>query len=244
MSSLVLPILELLWESTTTERNKSLVASSLLAGMMVGQVGGGVLGDAPSVGLVKALALVMALQVVASVAAAFCQSYVSLTACQFILGIGAGGVYPLAAALSAEQQQQQGGQRCASNSSAESLHRVVLAISKQLDLLLVNTLSASPEAGGCGQGSGICFCFALICGSGFVNHKLVDEQGTISNHLPSHVRWKNFFLMWMLKNNFTTLKILSKILKNHSAKLKLQLPKLKLQARSYRLIFLRHAAHA
>jgi MFS transporter, PHS family, inorganic phosphate transporter len=125
----VLPILELLWESTTTERNKSLVASSLLAGMMVGQVGGGVLGDAPSVGRVKALALVMALQVVASVAAAFCQSYVSLTACRFVLGIGAGGVYPLAAALSAEQQQQ-GGQRCASN-SAESLHRVVLTFSMQ-----------------------------------------------------------------------------------------------------------------
>jgi hypothetical protein len=33
----------------------------------------------------------------------------------------------------------------------------------------------------------------------------------------------------MLKNNFTKLKILSKILKNHSAKLKLPLPKLKLQ---------------
>jgi hypothetical protein len=33
----------------------------------------------------------------------------------------------------------------------------------------------------------------------------------------------------VLKNNFTKLKILSKILKNHSAKLKLQLANLKLQ---------------
>lgn len=127
--SLVLPILEQLWASTSTERNKSLVASLLLAGMMVGQVGGGVLGDAAAVGRVKALALVMALQVVASIAAAYCESYVSLTACRFVLGIGAGGVYPLAAALSAEQQ---GDQRCDSTSNtADSLHRVVLTFSMQ-----------------------------------------------------------------------------------------------------------------
>jgi hypothetical protein len=72
-----------------------------------------------------------------------------------------------------------------------------LFISKQLDLLLVDTLSVSLEAGGCGgQSSGVCCWWVLLCriANFFANHKHVDEQGTIRNHFPSHVRRENVFL--------------------------------------------------
>lgn len=101
--SLVLPILEIL-VSTTTEEDKSLVASSLLGGMIVGQIVGGALGDL--IGRLRSLYLVMGLQVVASLGSACIDNsrstYMVLAAWRFVLGLGAGGVYPLAAVLAAE----------------------------------------------------------------------------------------------------------------------------------------------
>ena len=116
--SLVLPILEQILQeqqhSDTTTLNSlnsssssfaedsSAVASSLLAGMIVGQVLGGFLGD--TVGLAGALRGVMILQIVASLGSAFTQHnlFFALAAWRFILGVGAGAVYPLAACLSVE----------------------------------------------------------------------------------------------------------------------------------------------
>jgi len=110
--SMVLPILEQLIPDTSNE-DKAASASSLLAGMMVGQLVGGYLGDSPVLGRMGALQLVMALQVVASLGSAICLQtshkdfYVLLAVFRFLLGVGAGGVYPLAAVLSAEEQPEE-----------------------------------------------------------------------------------------------------------------------------------------
>jgi PHS family inorganic phosphate transporter-like MFS transporter len=110
----------------------SAVASTLLAGMMIGQVLGGALGDALG-NVWIALNLAMLLQIMASLGSAVFLSWEDnettiitttttspdtnndayaydglfwrLAAWRFVLGIGAGAVYPLAASLSAQVQQ-------------------------------------------------------------------------------------------------------------------------------------------
>lgn len=124
--SLVLPILQQLSEATSQDKSAS--ASSLLAGMIIGQLVGGALGDT-FLGRVGALKLVMALQVVASLGSS-CLSigrgdiYMKLALWRFILGVGAGGVYPLAAVLSAEQGKS-------SEGNGDHVRRVVLTFSMQ-----------------------------------------------------------------------------------------------------------------
>lgn len=137
--SLVVPILEQLYD--TNKQGEGAVASSLLAGMIVGELIGGVLGDIPRLGRLGALRLVMFLQIVASFASAFCSGgtakadgalsnngsgklFAELAVVRLLLGVGAGGVYPLAAVLSAEQ----GGR---GHSVSVSLHRAVLTFSTQ-----------------------------------------------------------------------------------------------------------------
>lgn len=91
------------------EEQDSIVASSLLAGMIFGQLIGGYLGDV--LGKRKAILLVMILQIGGSIGSA-CISTSSmglsvleqLAIWRFVLGIGAGGVYPLAAVLAAESK--------------------------------------------------------------------------------------------------------------------------------------------
>lgn len=114
--------------------------------MILGQLLGGALGDTPWLGRLGALRLVMSLQIVASLASAFCGSGASMTAAssssshipahslfvqlavwRFLLGVGAGGVYPLAAVLSAEQTDDSG----PGQSEESSLQRVVLTFSTQ-----------------------------------------------------------------------------------------------------------------
>lgn len=102
-------------------QEESLVASALLAGMILGQIMGGALGDS-CLGLAGALAAVMVLQTVASIGSAAVplhwllhpnennnhhdedDFYWRLANWRFILGVGAGAVYPLAACLSVESQ--------------------------------------------------------------------------------------------------------------------------------------------
>eukprot|EP00977_Amphora_coffeiformis_P007743 scaffold1695_cov167-Amphora_coffeaeformis.AAC.13 len=142
--SLVLPIMEQL--EPATDEDKAFVASSLLLGMIVGQVLGGLLGDS-CLGRLQALRFVMLLQIVASLGSAAATDYFRLATWRLILGIGAGGVYPLAAVLSAEQgggddthHQPRTTAATTSNGSIdrsrampndESLHRVVLTFSMQ-----------------------------------------------------------------------------------------------------------------
>jgi len=146
--SLVLPILEASSSSSSVKPDEdavAAVASSLLAGMMLGQVLGGLCGDL--VGPLTALRLVMLLQVAASLGSASVvvaaadsssssQIYWRLALWRFILGVGAGGVYPLAATLSASaghhhQQQNLAAGSAVPNDDKSSLHRVVLTFSTQ-----------------------------------------------------------------------------------------------------------------
>ena len=145
------------------ENAEAAVASSLLAGMMMGQILGGVLGDI--VGPSIALRLVMLLQIIASIGSS-CSDLLSfqsmptssslsiywhLAAWRVFLGIGAGGVYPLAAVLSATAtQSKQQESMCSHTKQNDSnnicdpdtddtyvhdesnkLHRVVLTFSTQ-----------------------------------------------------------------------------------------------------------------
>ena len=140
--SMVLPILEKTIPGTTTE-DAAASASSLLAGMIVGQLLGGYLGDSPVLGRLGALQLVMALQVIASIASALLWTHVSserffilLATFRFLLGVGAGGVYPLAAVLSAEQGEDTGRNTAPQEEESEEhsqkqTHRVVLTFSTQ-----------------------------------------------------------------------------------------------------------------
>lgn len=127
--SLVLPILQQLQEKSSAA-DSAACASSLLAGMVIGQLGGGALGDS-ILGRLGALRVVMCLQIVASIASACLpigtgNIYVNLALWRFILGVGAGGVYPLAAVLSAEQ-----GAKSSSNNDGDQGKRVVLTFSTQ-----------------------------------------------------------------------------------------------------------------
>ena len=101
--SLVLPILKEL-HSGITDKDTAVVASSLLAGMVFGQLMGGALGDS-WLGRMGALQLVMALQIVASLVSALAglgrdsspeSIFLWLAGWRFVLGVGCGGVYPLA----------------------------------------------------------------------------------------------------------------------------------------------------
>ena len=110
--------------------------------MVVGQLVGGALGDSPWLGRLGALLLVMALQIAASLGSALLfipgghrgDIYLWLAGWRFLLGIGAGGVYPLAAVLSAEQgggAPDPSGRDSDDQNNASNVHRVVLTFSTQ-----------------------------------------------------------------------------------------------------------------
>jgi MFS transporter, PHS family, inorganic phosphate transporter len=107
----------------------SLCSSSLIAGMIVGQLAGGALGDV--LGRHRAMTLVMFLQVSGALFSATAAAYETaplhfsiyqvLAFWRFCLGIGAGGVYPLSATMTAES----------SHSPQDSGKAVALAFSCQ-----------------------------------------------------------------------------------------------------------------
>jgi PHS family inorganic phosphate transporter-like MFS transporter len=98
-----------------TPEDSSLCSSALIAGMIVGQLAGGALGDI--MGRHRAMSMVMFLQVISAFASAcsaevnmpFFDQHLSiiqvLATWRFILGLGCGGVYPLAATLTAESSE-------------------------------------------------------------------------------------------------------------------------------------------
>lgn len=134
--SLVLPILQSpsLYKDNVTEDTDSLCASTCLAGMVIGQLVGGALGDL--IGRMNAMYIVIILQIVASLSCALLvwdgvglvdgwSVFDKLAAWRFVLGMGAGGVYPLAAVLSAEQdleQDQPDGPSLRRTDSSQMLH--------------------------------------------------------------------------------------------------------------------------
>jgi len=106
--SIVLPILETqsLYSNQVTGETGSLCTSALIAGMIIGQLVGGALGDV--IGRRTAIFVVMALQIFASLGSCIFVggdgAFERLAVWRLVLGIGCGGVYPLAALLSSESQ--------------------------------------------------------------------------------------------------------------------------------------------
>jgi PHS family inorganic phosphate transporter-like MFS transporter len=96
----------------------SLCSSALIAGMILGQLLGGLLGD--WLGRHVAMSVVMALQVTSAFwsgwvgllleedpVKGYWGIYHMLAVCRFLLGVGCGGVYPLAATLTAESSSRE-----------------------------------------------------------------------------------------------------------------------------------------
>lgn len=85
---------------------ESICSSSLIVGMITGQLLGGLLGDYTT--RTRALVLVMVTQIVSSIGSALVFNTDRLSALQlltmwrFFLGVGCGGVYPLAATMTSE----------------------------------------------------------------------------------------------------------------------------------------------
>jgi len=90
------------------DANGSLCSSALIAGMILGQLVGGTLGDV--LGRHRALALVLGLQILGALGSACAVPLGKWTVVQVlavwrcVLGIGCGGVYPLSATLTAESE--------------------------------------------------------------------------------------------------------------------------------------------
>ena len=93
-------------QAQLTPEVESICASSLIVGMIIGQLLGGVLGDYTT--RTKALTLVMTIQIISSIGSALAFSTTHITVFdmlifwRFLLGIGCGGVYPLAATITSE----------------------------------------------------------------------------------------------------------------------------------------------
>lgn len=110
--SLVLPMLQMenLYANSVTKNTTSLCASSLIGGMIFGQLLGGYLGD--FLGPKPAMYFVMTLQIFASLGSAFLvhesvsNIFLQLAVWRLILGIGCGGVYPLAAVFSVKDDHR------------------------------------------------------------------------------------------------------------------------------------------
>jgi len=111
--SLVLPMTYNVCNITNKDIFESLCTSTLLGGMIVGQLVGGALGDV--IGRLSALYIMMILQIISSIGSSLTFSissitdddnddsfYIILSIWRFILGIGCGGIHPLAAVLSTE----------------------------------------------------------------------------------------------------------------------------------------------
>jgi MFS transporter, PHS family, inorganic phosphate transporter len=111
--SLSLHILRRIYPMSPSGAEDSLCSSSLIAGMIVGQLAGGALGDV--LGRHRAMTLVMFLQVSGALFSAAAAAYETallhfsiyqvLAFWRFCLGIGAGGVYPLSATMTAESSR-------------------------------------------------------------------------------------------------------------------------------------------
>lgn len=120
--SLTLDIMHNIYHSSPEV--KSLCSSALIAGMIAGQIAGGAVGDI--LGRHLAMAVVMTLQIVGAIATAtatngYISIYTWIAFWRFILGVGCGGVYPLAATITAEANAERN----------ESSKAVALAFSMQ-----------------------------------------------------------------------------------------------------------------
>lgn len=164
--SLVLPMLQMknLYANSVTKSTSSLCASSLIGGMILGQLIGGFLGD--FLGRKTAMYFVMTLQIVASLGSAFLvhesftNVFVQLAIWRLVLGIGCGGVYPLAALLSSESSSGSSGNQQV-NQHDEEDHESYQSAPEHVKLASLKKLAATFSL----QGIGFLFVpvVSIIC---------------------------------------------------------------------------------
>ena len=166
--SILLPILKSnsLYADQVTAETSSMCASALIAGMIFGQLGGGALGDL--VGRRRGILWVMVLQIIGSLGGCFFihvhdngndddrggnaiywSVFEQLAAWRFLLGIGCGGVYPLAASLSSESQTQTNNQGISSN-DRNGNSSGALALTPQQNIQRLKMLAATFSTQGVG----------------------------------------------------------------------------------------------
>ena len=193
--SIVLPILETasLYNDDVSAETGSLCASALIAGMILGQLAGGALGDL--IGRRRAIVLVMGLQIFASLCSSllvldgwgYGTVFEQLAAWRFILGIGCGGVYPLAASLSSESQGQGQGQG--------QSHVNQTRQTPQQNVRTLKMLAATFSTQGVGFISVpiVALTSLLICGEGRLDYvwRLILGFGSLPGIVLMYLRWKN-----------------------------------------------------
>lgn len=140
--------------SPSTPRVESVCSSALIAGMIIGQLTLGTLGDV--LGRHKAMAVVMLLQVAAAFGSAFsCDMYLfnaeisvfeALALWRFLLGLGCGGVYPLSATLTTESSHS-GNDRAKLVALAFSFQGIGYLVVPVIALLIVSVFGESSYLG-------------------------------------------------------------------------------------------------
>jgi len=151
--SLVLKILESVYpeDDHSSSRTSSLLNTSALIGAIIGQLTMGYAGD--YMGRGKALSLTMSFTILGALLSSMntpyghpSKPYAWITLCRILLGIGVGGVYPLAATISAE-----------SSASTKRGRQVSLVFSTQgfglllCPLLTMLVIAVNPSRNGCSK---------------------------------------------------------------------------------------------
>lgn len=198
--SLVLPMLQMqyLYANSVTKQTSSLCASSLIGGMVLGQLIGGFLGD--FLGRKTAMYFVMTLQIIASLGSAFlvhesfASVFVQLAIWRLILGIGCGGVYPLAALLSSESSSTSSGNQQVNHDDDEEDRESYQSAPEYVKLASLKKLAATFSL----QGIGFLFVpivsiiSLLLCGEDHLDlaWRLILAFGSIPGLFLMYLRRK------------------------------------------------------
>jgi MFS transporter, PHS family, inorganic phosphate transporter len=191
---------------TPTPRDESLCSSALIAGMIIGQLTLGTLGDV--LGRHRAMAAVMLLQVTAAFASSFSSDlwvpfvtkfsvFEVLAFWRFLLGLGCGGVYPLSATLTTESSQS-GKDRAKLVALTFSFQGVGYLVVPMVSLLVVSVFGESSDFGwrvllGMGCVPGVVLTIGRIRSSQTVRRHEVSctrksDYVDLEAHLPQKVR--------------------------------------------------------
>ena len=167
-------------------------SSALIAGMIIGQLGGGLLGD--WLGRHMAMAVTLTLQICAAFMSAWSDIivtdwdiYTMLACWRFLLGVGCGGVYPLAATITAESASdaQEKAKSVALMFSFQGVGYLAVSLSAYLFVLLFG--EGSDLAWRCILGFGSLPGLILIGTRVYHGRKTESEDGHHGSLLEDHL---------------------------------------------------------
>lgn len=170
-------------------------SSALIAGMIIGQLGGGLLGD--WLGRHMAMAVCLTLQICASFMSAWSDVIISdwsiytVLACwRFLLGVGCGGVYPLAATITAESTSdaQEKAKSVALMFSFQGVGYLAVSLSAYFFVCLLGEESDLAWRFLLGFGSlpGLVLIGTRVCGKKVELETNVCRGSLLKQHFPGH----------------------------------------------------------